>query len=170
MNQIRQISEFSIYTALAFILGYIENLIPLPLPFPGMKIGFANLVMMIVLYRKDFKYAFGISMLRNLLNAFTFGSLFSLLYSLAGSILSLFAMAGMKKMRLFSIVSVSALGGIVHNMGQLMIAACLVGFSSIVWYMPILYFCGLITGIFVGAISSQCLERIPSDPQKQDKK
>ena len=80
MNQIRQISEFSIYTALAFIFGYIESLIPLPVPFPGMKIGLANLVMMIVLYRKNFRYAFGISMLRNLLNAITFGSLFSLLY------------------------------------------------------------------------------------------
>ena len=99
MNQIRQISEFSIYTALAFIFGYIESLIPLPVPFPGMKIGLANLVMMIVLYRKNFRYAFGISMLRNLLNAITFGSLFSLLYSLAGSVLSLIAMAGLKKVR-----------------------------------------------------------------------
>ena len=162
MNRIRQISEFSIYTALAFIFGYIENLIPLPVPFPGMKIGFANLVLMIVLYKKNFRYAFGISMLRYLLNAITFGSLFSLLYSLAGSILSLFAMAGMKKIRSFSIVSVSAFGGIVHNMGQLIVAACLVGFSSIIWYMPILYFCGLITGILIGTISAQCLERIPS--------
>lgn len=167
MNQIRQISEFSIYTALAFIFGYIENLIPLPLPFPGMKIGLANLVMMIVLYRKNLRYAFGISMLRNLLNAITFGSLFSLLYSLAGSILSLMAMAGMKKIRSFSIVSVSALGGIVHNMGQLLVAACLVGFSSILWYLPILYFCGLITGILIGTVSEQCLARIPSGPLKK---
>lgn len=172
MNQIRQISEFSIYTALAFIFGYIESLIPLPVPFPGMKIGLANLVMMIVLYRKNFRYAFGISMLRNLLNAITFGSLFSLLYSLAGSVLSLIAMAGLKKVRWAQpksehIVSVSALGGIVHNMGQLMVAALLVGFSSIIWYLPVLYFCGLLTGILIGMVSKQCLARLPADPQNR---
>lgn len=172
MNQIRQISEFSIYTALAFIFGYIESLIPLPVPFPGMKIGLANLVMMIVLYRKNFRYAFGISMLRNLLNAITFGSLFSLLYSLAGSVLSLIAMAGLKKVRRARpksehIVSVSALGGIVHNMGQLMVAAFLVGFSSIIWYLPVLYFCGLLTGILIGMVSKQCLARLPADPQNR---
>ena len=179
MNQIRQISEFSIYTALAFIFGYIESLIPLPVPFPGMKIGLANLVMMIVLYRKNFRYAFGISMLRNLLNAITFGSLFSLLYSLAGSVLSLIAMAGLKKVRrarpkseqkeadAFSIVSVSALGGIVHKMGPLRVAAFLVGFSSIIWYLPVLYFCGLLTGILIGMVSNQCLARLPADPQNR---
>ena len=163
MKYIKQQSEFSIYTALAFIFGYIESLIPLPVPFPGMKIGLANLIIMIALYRKGFRYAFGISMLRNLLNAFTFGSLFSFLYSLAGSILSLLVM-GLKKKGTgshLSVISVSALGGIIHNMGQLLVAACLVGFPSVLWYMPLLYFCGLLTGGFIGIISAQCLIRLP---------
>lgn len=164
MNHMKQISEFSIYTALAFIFGYIESLIPLPVPFPGMKLGLANLAVMIVLYKKNLRYAFGISILRNLLNAITFGSLFSLLYSLAGSLLSLLAMGALKKWGEphFSIISVSVLGGITHNMGQLFVAALLVGFDSILWYMPILYFCGLITGTLIGIVSAQCLSRLPS--------
>lgn len=163
MKSTRQLTEYSIYTSLAFIFGYIESLIPLPVPFPGMKLGLANLIIMIALYRKNFPYAFGISMLRNLLNAFTFGSLFSLLYSLAGSVLSLLAMAAVKKWGSahFSIISASALGGIVHNIGQLLVAVLLVGFSAIVWYAPVLYFCGLITGVLIGLISSQCLTRLP---------
>lgn len=163
MNKIRRISEFSIYTALAFIFGYIESLFPLPLPFPGMKLGLANLIIMIILYQKGFRCALGISMLRNVLNAITFGSLFSFFYSFAGSVLSLVVMGLLKKWchpRL-SILSVSALGGIFHNMGQLLIAALLVGFSSILWYLPILYFCGLTTGILIGAFSAGCLRRLP---------
>lgn len=169
MSNIKQIAEFSIYTALAFIFSYIESLIPLPVPFPGMKLGLANLVIVIVLYQKNFRYALGLSMLRNLLNAFTFGSLFGLLYSFAGSILSLIAMALMKKFAgaHFTIISISAAGGILHNMGQLLTAILLVGFHSIIWYLPILYFSGLITGIFIGYLSREVQKRYDGTRQRQ---
>lgn len=162
MSRIRFLCEFSIYTSLAFIFSYLESLIPLPLPFPGMKLGLANLVVLIVLYQKNPGYALGLSMLRNLLNAFTFGSLFSLLYSTAGSLLSLFAMAltlRFSKKRL-SILSVSALGGISHNLGQLLSASFFVGIRSILWYAPALYFSGLITGILTGWLAGQVVQRI----------
>lgn len=163
MSNIKNIAEFSLYTALAFIFSYIESLLPLPVPFPGMKLGLANLVIVIVLYKKNFRYALGLSMLRNLLNAFTFGSLFALLYSLSGSILSLVFMALIKKMGKmhFTILSVSALGGILHNIGQFFTAVCLVGLHSVLWYLPILYFSGLITGIIIGYLSMQVLRRVP---------
>lgn len=163
MSNIKHIAEFSLYTALAFIFSYIESLLPLPVPFPGMKLGLANLVIVIVLYKKNFRYALGLSMLRNLLNAFTFGSLFALLYSLSGSILSLVFMALMKKMGKmhFTILSVSALGGILHNIGQFFTAVLLVGLHSVLWYLPILYFSGLITGIIIGYLSMQVLRRVP---------
>lgn len=162
MTNIKNIAEFSIYTALAFIFSYIESLIPLPIPFPGMKLGLANLVIIIVLYKKNFRYAFGLSMLRNLLNAVTFGSLFSLLYSLSGSILSLCGMFLIKKLvkKHFSILSVSAIGGILHNIGQFLAAILLVGVSSILWYLPVLYFSGLVTGLLIGWLAAQCLKRL----------
>lgn len=162
MSRIRFLCEFSIYTSLAFIFSYLESLIPLPLPFPGMKLGLANLVILVVLYKKNPCYALGLSMLRNLLNAFTFGSLFSLLYSTAGSLLSLSVMALTLRLtkKCLSILSVSALGGIFHNLGQLLSASFFVGFQSILWYAPILYFSGLFTGILIGWLAGQVIRRL----------
>lgn len=142
MNRSKKIAEYALYTALAFLFGYLENLFPLPLPFPGMKIGFANLIFVLILYKKGFRYTLSLSLLRIVLSAFTFGSLFSLLYSLVGSVLSLMLMAGLKTMtnNRFSMLSVSTAGGIAHCMGQWLVASLVVGFDSLRWYAPILYF------------------------------
>ena len=73
MNRSKKIAEYALYTALAFLFGYLENLFPLPLPFPGMKIGFANLIFVLILYKKGFRYTHSLSLLRIVLSAFTFG-------------------------------------------------------------------------------------------------
>ena len=73
MNRSKKIAEYALYTALAFLFGYLENLFPLPLPFPGMKIGFANLIFVLILYKKGFRYTLSLSLLRIVLSAFTFG-------------------------------------------------------------------------------------------------
>ena len=167
-----KMAELSVFTAAAFIFSYIESLIPLPLPFPGMKLGLANLVIVIVLYRQGTAAAFGVSITRNVLNALTFGSLFGLFYSMAGSILSLAVMAWMsrgerdkertKKHPRLTQISVSAVGGIIHNMGQLVVASCLVGLNAMAHYLPFLYFAGMIAGILIGIMSTLCLQRLPS--------
>lgn len=161
MNRSKKIAEYALYTALAFLFGYLENLFPLPLPFPGMKIGFANLIFVLILYKKGFRYTLSLSLLRIVLSAFTFGSLFSLLYSLVGSILSLMLMAGLKTMtnNRFSMLSVSTAGGIAHCMGQWLVASLVVCFDSLRWYAPILYFSGLISGFFIGFLAMQCAKR-----------
>lgn len=161
MNRSKKIAEYALYTALAFLFGYLENLFPLPLPFPGMKIGFANLIFVLILYKKGFRYTLALSLLRIVLSAFTFGSLFSLMYSLVGSILSLMLMAGLKTMtnNRFSMLSVSTAGGIAHCMGQWLVASLVVGFDSLRWYAPILYFSGLISGFFIGFLAMQCAKR-----------
>lgn len=162
MNRVKNICEFSIYTSLAFIFSYLESLVPLPLPFPGMKLGLANLIILIALYRKNFRYALVLSLLRNILNAFTFGSLFGLMYSICGAFLSLIVMALIHRLagKHLSILSVSVLGGICHNLGQFIAASILVGFSSVLWYAPILYFSGLLTGILIGCVAGQVLIRV----------
>lgn len=166
MSRIKTISEFSIYTALAFIFGYIESLIPMPVPFPGMKLGLANLIVVIVLYKKNFRAAITLSFLRIFLTAFTFGNLFSLAYSLAGSTLSILTMGLLKQIHtknkesFLSPVSVSAIGGIMHNIGQLITAILLVKTGSIIWYFPVLYFTGLFTGLLIGLVSTNCLKRL----------
>ena len=156
-------AKLAVYIALAFIFSYIESLIPLPIPFPGVKLGFANLVIIVVLYQSGFAAAFGVSLIRNILNALTFGNLFALFYSIAGSILSLLIMEGLRRLKPFhiSIISVSSIGGIVHNMGQMLVASILVGGYAILHYFPFLYFAGLIAGLFIGILGKLCLERLP---------
>lgn len=158
-NKTKTIAILSIYIAIAFIFGYLESLFPLPIPFPGIKLGLANLVIVLCLYQLGLPYAFAVSALRNLLNAFTFGSLFGFLYSMAGSVASLVIMYFLKKTQL-SLVSVSCVGGIIHNMGQFAVASCLVGASAVLPYLPFLYFAGLIAGALIGIFARLCLQRI----------
>ena len=159
----KKITELALYTAVAFLFSYIESLFPLPIPFPGIKLGLANLIILILLYRDGLGAAFAVSIIRNLLNALTFGSLFGLFYSLAGSILSLFIMAGIKRISKdrLSIITVSAVGGILHNIGQFLVAVGIVGFDAILYYLPFLYFAGLIAGILIGIFGKLCLSRLP---------
>lgn len=160
-RSIRAVAELSIYVALAFIFGYLENLFPIPMPVPGMKLGFANVITVIVLYRRNFRDALLVSLLRIILNAFTFGSLFSLLYSLAGSLLSLFIMTLIKRKTSLAPVSVSAAGSICHNLGQFITAGLLVGFPALIYYAPLLYFAGLISGILIGILCNCVLNLVP---------
>lgn len=163
----KKMTTLALYTAAAFLFSYIESLFPLPIPFPGIKLGLANLVILIVLYRDGFASAFLVSMVRNILNALTFGSLFGLLYSLAGSILSLLVMAALKGRGAkdsdspgLSHITVSAVGGIFHNLGQFFTAILLVGFDAILYYVPFLYFSGFLAGILIGIFGKLCLERL----------
>ncbi len=158
----KRLAELALFTAVAFLFSYIESLFPLPIPFPGIKLGLANLIIVIVLYRNGLAAAFTVSMIRNLLNALTFGSLFGLLYSLAGSILSLLVMAALVKVShdRLSVITISAIGGILHNLGQFIAALALVGLNAILHYLPFLYFSGLIAGVLIGILGKWCLARL----------
>ena len=117
---------FGVFTALALIFSYVELLIPIQFGVPGMKLGLANLVIVIFLYKRNAKEAMLLSVVRILLAGLMFSNLFSILYSLAGGILSLIVMAVLKKLETFSVIGVSIAGGIAHNMGQLVIAMVVV--------------------------------------------
>ena len=156
-SSIHRLTRLAIYIAAAFLISYIESLVPLPLPFPGMKLGLANLVMLIVLYQNGLADALIVS----------FGNLFSLFYGLAGGIFSLLVMALLHRIKkterddALSVISISCIGGVCHNAGQFVVAWALVGFSALVHYAPFLYFSGMIAGILVGIFAKLCLQRLP---------
>ena len=131
------ISFFALYTALAFIFSYIEKLIPIPMPVHGMKIGLANIILILALYQKGFPFALGVSLVRTALTAITFGNLFMFFFSIAGTILSLVAMNFVKNKSWFSIITTSALGGILHNTGQILVAMILLQGTAILSYFPL---------------------------------
>ena len=118
----KRIAYLGMLTALAFIFSYVENLIPISIGIPGIKLGLANLVIVVALYTIGFKDALCLSIVRMILVAFSFSNLSAFLYSLAGGVLSLISMAIGKKSGCFSPTGVSVLGGIAHNIGQILMA------------------------------------------------
>ena len=146
--------------ALALIASYVESLIPVPIPVPGIKLGVANSVVLILLYYANIKTAWGISVARVVLSGFLFGSLSSILYSLSGAVLSLLIMSVIKKRDCFTMTGVSVAGGVSHNIGQLIVAMIVLENMNIIYYMSVLLISGLITGFIIGIVAGEMLKRL----------
>lgn len=154
------IATAAVLAALALIFSYIEFLVPLSLGLPGIKLGLANIVIVVALYKLGSRTALLVNVTRILLAAALFGSIFSGLYSLAGGLLSFAAMAFLRRTGLFSTAGVSMAGGVFHNMGQLLIAALIVESYQIFYYFPLLLLAGLATGIVNGIIATLILRAL----------
>ncbi len=152
-----------LFLALALICSYVEALIPVPIGIPGVKLGLANVVMVCMLYRCGERDAAVISAARVLLAGFFFGSLYSILYSLAGAALSLLVMALIRRTRVLHLISVSAAGGVAHNVGQFLVAALVVENYRILYYLPVLFLVGMATGVLIGVVAANILRRLPGE-------
>lgn len=157
----RRVALTSMMASLALIFSYVEVLFPFNAGIPGVKLGLANLVPLIILYRLDARYAFAANLIRVILAGLLFSGLFAALYSLAGSLTSFLVMYLLKKTRLFSVIGVSTAGGVFHNLGQLTVAMLAVSGPQLIHYMPVLIISGMIAGIIVGIGASILLDRIP---------
>lgn len=152
-----KVAQYGLFAALAILMGYVEMLIPLPLLVPGMKLGLANVIIVIVLYHMDAKSAFFISLVRVLMSGLLFQGFAGLLYSLAGALLSLGVMTLLKKTGKVSITGVSVMGGVFHNVGQIMVAAAVVENIKMAYYLPFLLVTGVVTGFVIGAVARLAL-------------
>ena len=155
-----RVAYFGVFTALALIFSYVESLIPIQLGIPGVKLGLANLIIVIALYKMRLSEVFLLSIVRILLSGFLFGNYFSILYSLAGGLLSLVVMALLKKTGDFSVMGISMAGGVSHNVGQLVVAMLVVETFSVGYYLPVLLVAGLVTGFLIGVAAGEMLKRL----------
>lgn len=153
---------FGVFTALALIFSYVETLIPIHIGIPGVKLGLANLIVVIALYRMGVREAYVLSVVRVILAGFLFGNLFAILYSLAGGLLSLTVMVFLKKTEKFSVLGVSMAGAVFHNIGQLIMAAIVLESLSITYYLPVLMLSGIVTGLLIGIVANEMLKRVRS--------
>ncbi|MGF7001675.1 heptaprenyl diphosphate synthase [Lachnospiraceae bacterium PFB1-21] len=156
----KKISQFGLLLALAFILGYVERLVPLGFGIPGIKLGLANLVIVIAIYLFPLGEVFALDVLKVLLTGFTFGNMASLWYSLGGALLSLLVMLLLKQIGRNTVVGVSIAGGVFHNLGQLMVAAVMVSTRQVIYYLPVLLIAGLVTGFVLGVVAWSVLGRL----------
>lgn len=155
-----RVAYFGVFTALALIFSYVETLIPVNLGIPGVKLGLANLIIVVALYKMRLSEAYLLSVVRVLLAGFIFGNYFSIIYSLAGGFLSLTVMALLKKWGGFSLQGISIAGGVFHNIGQLIVAAVVVETFSVTYYFPVLLVAGLLTGLVIGIVAEMMLKRL----------
>ncbi len=156
----KKTAQLGVYIALAMILSYVESLIPFSFGIPGIKLGLTNVVTVIMMYTYGIPGALGVAVLRAVLSGFMFGNAFSIIYSVAGCVLSFIFMYILKKTNHFAIISVSAAGGIMHNVGQLIVAANVVKTYSVIYYAPVLIIAGVFTGIIIGIVSDEIVKRI----------
>lgn len=156
----RKIARWALLTALALALAWLESLLPAFGMLPGMKLGLGNIVVLFALYRMSLKDAAGLALVKALLTAACFGNAYSFAYSLAGAALSLAAMAALKRLDWFSMVGVSAAGGVCHNLGQLLVAAAVLRTAGLGWYFPVLLASGTVTGIGTGIAGGLIVRRV----------
>lgn len=173
--------QLGMFLSFALVLAYIESLIPMSFGIPGMKLGLPNLIVLLLLYQGDeekilfvresvgtsvgrgrhrvernrIKEALLINVLRIVLSGFLFTNLYAIMYALAGAMFSFAAMLSGKRMRCFSIVGVSVLGGVAHNIGQIIVAMFVVETFYVGYYIPFLIAAGTITGAVLGIVAMQ---------------
>lgn len=162
----RKVSYCAMMIALAMIFSYVEALIPINFGVPGIKLGVANLVVVVGLYLLKPQEVLLISIIRILMVSYMFGTGMSFLYSLSGGIFSFFVMIFVKKWKSCSILGVSIAGGVFHNIGQLLIASWVVQNLKLFYYFPVLLMAGSVTGALIGILSGKILGVVEKEGRK----
>ncbi len=154
----KKVAYCGMLTALAMIFSYVEALIPFNFGIPGIRLGLANLVVLYGLYMLRPGEVLAVSIARILLMGFMFGSGMSIIYSLAGGLLSFGVMLLLKRYGGFSTAGVSMAGGVSHNIGQILVAAAVLKSASVFYYLPALIVSGVLTGALMGILAGRILD------------
>ena len=156
----RQMVTLSALIAVAMILSYIESLVPAFVAVPGVKVGLSNIATVFALYALGWPYAICVSLVRVFLSALLFGNAVGLIYSLSGAVLALASMILLKKMDRFSSIGISVIGGVCHNVGQVLAACVVMETAAIAYYIIPLLLSGTIAGVVIGLAAGNLVERI----------
>lgn len=178
-DMMRRTVELGFLLALALILSYVESLIPFSFGIPGIKLGLPNLIVLLTMYEgtggkntgvkeqsrtryvkiltKGEQEALLVNGLRIVLSGFLFSNLYTILYALSGAVFSFAGMYAGRRTKLFSMVGVSVLGGVLHNVGQLLVAMAVVETFAVAYYVPYLIVAGTVTGALIGLAGMELL-------------
>lgn len=155
----KNIARIGMLVAVAFVLSYIESVLPLNLGIPGIKAGLSNIVVVFSIFYFRPLTAFGISIVRIVLSGLAFGGMSGMFYSMSGGILSFIIMLILKKTQKFSVYGVSVAGGVSHNIGQILVAMAVLQNSMVVYYLPFLLVAGVVAGIITGTLAAILVKR-----------
>ena len=158
--KVQKIALLGVLTAIAIVLAIVESFIP-SIGIPGVKLGLANIAILIVLYELGVWEAVLVNALRVVVAALVRGTLFSMgfLMSLAGAFMSLGIMIVFYLLiKKFSIIGVSVIGSIFHVSGQILVAMAFLGTAYVIFYLPIIAISAIVTGIIVGVIAKAIID------------
>lgn len=156
----KKVAFYGVFAALAILMGYVESLFPPPVPVQGVKLGFANVIVLIALYFMGAKAALGINVIRVVISALLFSGFSGFLYSIAGAGVSFIIMVLAKKIKSSGIIGVSVLGGVAHNIAQIGVAAAVLNTPGLFYYLPVLIISGVVMGVITGIAARYCLTHI----------
>ena len=160
MKNTKKLTTLAVTVSVAMILSFVESRIPAFVAIQGVKVGLANIAVIFALYKMGWREAIAVSIVRVFLVALLFGSAVSLAYSIAGAVISLSLMILLKKLGIFTEIAVSVVGGISHNIGQILVAFLIFDTDAVFYYLPFLLVSGVIAGIAVGVASALLIKRI----------
>ena len=160
MKKTKKLTTLAVTVSVAMILSFVESRIPAFVAIQGVKVGLANIAVIFALYKMGWREAIAVSIVRVFLVALLFGSAVSLAYSIAGAVISLSLMILLKKLGIFTEIAVSVVGGISHNIGQILVAFLIFDTDAVFYYLPFLMVSGVIAGIAVGIASALLIKRI----------
>ncbi len=150
----------AVFASLAIVFSYVEVLIPFNIGIPGIKLGIANIGIILALYILGGREAIVVNFIRIFVIALFFGNIYSFAFSFVGGISATFVMILLKKSKSLNIMTVSVTGAVVHNTGQLLVAFCIVRRVAVLYYSPVLILAGIITGLIIGYISAVVIKKV----------
>ena len=159
-NNTKKLTSLALMVSFALVLSYVESRIPAFVAIPGVKVGLANIAVIFTLYKLGIKEAIMISLVRIVLISMLFGNPVSLIYSFAGSVLSLAVMFLLKKLTPLKEIAVSVVGGVMHNVGQIAVASLMLDTNVVTYYLPVLILSGTLAGIVVGCAGALLIKRV----------
>lgn len=156
----QRVALCGILLALMLVLGRVESMIPVATTVPGIKLGLSNGVLIFAVYMLDMPIAYALMALKVVLSSALFAGFGAFPYALAGGVLSLTSMALLSRVKGMHPVTVSMVGGVMHNVGQVAMAMLMLNTPRLLYYMGILMFVGLATGALTGICAHQVMKHL----------
>ena len=151
----KRVALCGLLLAMMLILGWIEKQIPTP--HPAMKRGISNSVLIFAVYMLDIPTAFVLMFFKVFLSNVMFGSLgVSFALGLGGGFVSLAAMVLLSRVKGMHTVTVSVVGGVMHHVGQILMATVVTVTPGLMAALPFL----MIMGLVFGAVTGVCADRV----------
>ena len=159
-KRVQRVALCGMLLALMLVLGFVEGMIPLSATVPGIRLGLSNGVLIFAVYMLDIPTAYVLMALKVVLSSSLYAGFGAFPYALAGGVLSLTAMALLSRVKGMHPVTVSMVGGVMHNVGQVVMAMLMLSTTRLMYYLAILMFAGLATGGLTGVCAHQVMKNL----------